>query len=180
MDKLQPHIFLMPAIALTLVIIFYIILLKRLPNKTVFQQFVFITFLLSFLLNFAWEVIHGPLYTGFNYNISHITFCGLASVADAIMVLLIYFFLAFIYKNPLWIKHINFQRTLTLVLIGALGAILSEMRHLSIGTWSYTSSMPTLPFVHVGVSPVLQFMILPGFIFYLSYLLSKNKLKPIV
>ena len=170
----------MPVIALTLVVIFYIILIKKLTDKPFFKQFVFVTFLLSFLLNFAWEIVQAPLYKDFTYRLSHIIFCGLASVADAIMVMLIYFFLAIIYKNPLWIKHINFQRTLTLVLIGGIGAVLSEMRHLSIGTWSYTSFMPTLPFVHAGVAPVLQFMILPGLIFIVSFLLCKNKLNALI
>ena len=92
MDKLKPVMFLMPVIALTLVVIFYIILIKKLTDKTFFQQFVFITFLLSFLLNFAWEIVQAPLYKDFTYRLSHIIFCGLASVADAIMVMLIYFF----------------------------------------------------------------------------------------
>ena len=174
MDKLQPYIFLMPVVALTLSVIFYSILLKKLANKTVFQQFVFIAFLFSFLLNLAWELIQAPLYNGFTFSVSHITFCGLAALADAIMVMLIYFSLAIIYKNPLWIQRFNFQRTFTLILIGGIGAILSEMRHLSIGTWSYTSSMPILPFVHAGLSPVLQFMVLPGLIFYLSFCYVKK------
>ena len=174
MDKLQPAIFLIPIIALTLVVIFYFILLKKSSDKIFFQQFVFFTFLLSLVLNFAWEVLQGSLYNGFDFTISHIAFCGLASIADAIMVMLIYFSFAIIYKNSLWIKHINFQQIIMLVLVGGIGAILSEMRHLSIGTWSYTSSMPIVPFVHAGLSPVLQFMVLPGLIFYLSFCYVKK------
>lgn len=170
MFKLQPLIFLFPVIAFTLVIVFYIILLKKLLYKTIFKQFVLIAFLLAFIFNFIWELIQGPMYTGFTYSISHITFCGLASVADAIMVMLIYFVLAMIYKEPLWIKHFTLPRILTLILIGGIGAILSEMRHLSLGNWFYASSMPILPLVRVGVSPVLQFMFLPVLIFYLSFL----------
>ncbi len=172
--------FLMPVIALTLVVIFYFILIKEISDKTFFQQFVFVTFLLSFILNFAWEVLQGPLYNGFTFSLSHISFCGLASVADAIMVVLIYFSLAIIKKNPLWIKHINFQQTLIFILVGGTGAILSEMRHLSLGNWSYAPSMPLLPFVHVGLSPVLQFMILPFLIFFLSFLVCKNKVKQLI
>ena len=86
------------------------------------------------------------------------------------MVLLIYFILAINYEDPLWIKHINLQRTLILILIGGIGAIFAEMRHLSLGNWAYGPSMPILPFVNAGISPVLQFMLLPGLIFmYLLY-----------
>ncbi|MCY7423199.1 MAG: hypothetical protein LH478_15810, partial [Chitinophagaceae bacterium] len=110
------------------------------------------------------------------YSLSHIAFCGLASVADAIMVILIYFVLAIIYKDPLWIKHINLQRTLILILIGGIGAILAEMRHLSQGNWAYAPSMPMLPFVHAGLSPVLQFMLLPILVYYISFSILKNRL----
>ena len=103
MKTLQPLIFLIPVIALILVALFYFIILKKATDKTLFQRSTFITLLLAFILNFAWEVIQGPLYKGFTYSISHIAFCGLASLADAIMVILIYFVLAIIYKDPLWI-----------------------------------------------------------------------------
>ena len=126
-------------------------------------------------VNLAWEIIQGPLYKGFTYSKSHIVFCGLASLADAVMVILIYFLLAIIYKDPLWINHINLKRILILILIGGIGAILAEMYHLSLGNWSYASSMPILSFVNAGLSPVLQFMFLPVLIFYLSLLRCENK-----
>ena len=175
MKTLQPQIFLIPVIALILVIVFYNILLKKATGKTLFKRFTFIVLLVAFILNIAWEIIQGPLYKGFTYSIAHITFCGLASIADAIMVLLIYFAFAIIYKDPLWIKHITLQRTIILILVGAIGAILAEMRHLSLGNWSYASSMPVLPFVKAGLSPVFQFMLLPFLIFYLSFLLLVNR-----
>ena len=170
MKTLPPLIFLIPVVALILVLIFYFIILIKASDKTLFERFTFTTLLLAFILNFAWEIIQGPLYIGFTYSISHIVFCGLAFVADDIMVLLIYFILAINYEDPLWIKHINLQRTLILILIGGIGAIFAEMRHLSLGNWAYGPSMPILPFVNAGISPVLQFMLLPGLIFmYLLY-----------
>jgi hypothetical protein len=174
MKNLQPIIFLIPVVALILAGVFYFILLKKITDKVFFKEFVFITILVAFILNFVWEIIQGPLYKSFTYSLSHIAFCSLASVADAIMVLLIYFVLAIIYKDPLWIKYINLQRTLILILIGGIGAILAEMRHLSLGNWAYAPSMPILPFVYAGLSPVLQFMLLPGLIFYVSSKLFKK------
>ena len=41
------------------------------------------------------------------YSKSHIAFCALASVTDAIMGLLPYIVFAIIYKQPFWIKHLN-------------------------------------------------------------------------
>ena len=55
------------------------------------------------------------------------------------------------------------------MLIGAAGAVLSEKRHLIIGSWAYDQSMPIVPFVKVGISPLLQFFLLPVVIYFLSY-----------
>jgi len=96
--------------------------------------------LLAFALNFVWEIIHLPLYKNNVYDALHIALCALASVTDAIMVLLIYFSLALIYKNTFWIKDINIQRAMILILIGGIGAVLAEMRHVSQGYWTYATS----------------------------------------
>ncbi len=123
----------------------------------------------AFLLNFAWELIQIPLYKNPAYDTRHIAFCALASLADVLMVLLLYFGLAFIFKEPFWIQDLKSTRVLLLVSIGGVGAVLSEIRHLSLGSWGYDNSMPLIPVVNVGIAPVLQFMILPLLIYFLSY-----------
>lgn len=168
--------FIVPVIAVLLIIVLYFILLKREPDKIVFKKFVLNTGIVSFILNFAWELIQMPLYKNKVYDVQHIYFCALATVADTIMVLLIYFSFALIYKNAFWIKNINIQKALLLMLTGGVGAILAEMKHLAEGNWAYASSMPVLPFVNAGLSPVLQFMLLPLLIYYVSFLfLSRVK-----
>jgi hypothetical protein len=110
-----------------------------------------------------------PLFRGMVFNIENILFCALASVADAIMTLLLYFGFAFIYDKPSWVKNMTPSRIISLIIVGGIGAILAEIRHTSLGNWAYTESMPLLPFVNVGLSPVLQFMVLPAIIYYLSF-----------
>ncbi len=163
----------MPVIALILVVILYFILLKRVGNKAAFTRFVLITTILAFVLNFAWEMIQMPLYKNNVYDVLHISFCALASVADVTMVLLLYFSFALVYKNAFWIKDINIQRAMLLILTGGIGAILAEMKHLSKADWAYSSSMPTIPLVNAGISPVLQFMLLPFLIYQVSFLLPR-------
>jgi signal transduction histidine kinase len=176
MNKLTPLIFLIPVIALILVVLLFIYLLKKVDDKKTFKRFSFIVLILAFLLNFAWEVAQLPLYKNASYDMQHIVFCALASVADAIMVLLIYFSLAVIYKHPLWIQNFKWQRIITAVLIGGIGAVLAEIRHKSQGNWAYADSMPIIPVVDAGLSPVLQFVILPTSIYLLSfYFLIKRR-----
>ncbi|MEO7312721.1 MAG: hypothetical protein ABIX01_20220 [Chitinophagaceae bacterium] len=175
MKNLSPAIFIVPLTALTLLVIGYFNLLKKVIKKAAFKRFVLITTVLAFVLNIVWEFVQMPLYRDAAFDAQHIAFCLLASVADAIMVLLLYFVFAIIYKQPFWIKYLNILRAFMLVVIGGIGAILAEMRHLSQGNWAYDSSMPILPFVNVGLSPLLQFMLLPVIIYYVSfYFLKKN------
>ena len=91
MNKLPIVIFLMPVIALILVVVFYFILLKGTTHKVAFKKFVFNTTILAFILNFVWETAQLPLYKNNVYDLIHVSFCALASVADVIMVHLIYF-----------------------------------------------------------------------------------------
>lgn len=169
MNNLKPIMFVVPVIALTLVSILYFYLLKQSTHKKTFKLFAFRVAILAFLLNFAWELIQMPLYQGSSYSISFIGFYALASVADAIMVLLLYFGFALILKNMFWIEFLNTQQIIVVILTGGIGAVLSEMRHLSLGSWVYDDSMPIIPYVNVGISPVLQFMILPLLTYFLSF-----------
>lgn len=174
MDNLNPLIFLTPVIALILAVLLFIHLVKARDDNVVFKCFVLITLVLAFIFNFAWELLQMPLYKDAPYTFTHIAFCALASVADAIMVLLIYLFFGVIYKNTLWVKDLKLPRILTLILCGAIGAIIAETRHVSAGNWTYDNSMPIIPIIEVGLSPVLQFMLLPLLIYYLSYKKSKK------
>lgn len=60
------------------------------------------------------------------------------------------------------------------MIVGALGAIAAEMRQVSSGNWAYDESMPLLPIVDVGLAPLLQFMLLPALIYYLSFKITKS------
>lgn len=160
----------MPAIALILVVALYVFFNKKTLNKSAFKKFILLVTIQAFLLNFTWEVVQGPLYESFSEDIRHIAFCALAAVADAIMVLLLYLGFALVYnKNPFWIQNSTTLRIAIVVLAGGIGAILTEMRHLYEGNWAYAESMPIIPIVNVGISPVLQFMVLPVLIYYLSF-----------
>ena len=169
MRSLSLSIIIIPAIAILLDLLLYFFSLRHITEKKIFRRFVITTILLAFLFNVAWEFLQIPLYKEGVYTWQHILFCVLASVADVVMVMLIYFGFAWIYKNALWIKNLNTKKVIFLSLTGGIGAVLAEIRHLSIGTWSYADAMPLIPFVHVGLSPVLQFMILPILIYGLSF-----------
>ena len=171
---MKPIIFLIPVIALLIVITLYILLLKKVADKKIFKGFFLIMAVISFILNEVWELLQMPLYEQPIYKMGHIAFCTLGALADMIMVLLLYVCFGFIYKNAFWICQSNWVKIFVVMLTGAIGAVFSEKRHLLIGSWSYDQSMPIVPFVNVGLSPVLQFLLLPVIIYFLSlYIISK-------
>jgi hypothetical protein len=176
MNSIKPIIFLLPVIALIVTGILFFTLIKKAAHKQIFKKYIFTVIVVSFLLNLAWELIQLPLYKNADYNFNHIAFCTLATVADALMVLLLYLVFASILKNIFWIQNIKLQQMAIVVLVGGAGAVLSEMRHLSLGSWAYSDSMPLIPYINVGISPVFQFMLLPLLIYKLSFYAQKNKI----
>ena len=64
------------------------------------------------------------------------------------------------------------------MVVGGTGAVVSEMAHLATGNWAYTASMPLIPVIGVGVTPVLQFTVLPVLIYGLSSYLTALKTVP--
>ena len=176
MEELSLGIFVVPTIALTLVILGYLYLAKQVKDRGEYRRFVFAVAVTSFALNFVWELAQGPLYEGFKYDLKHISFCALASVADMLMVFILLFAFGLIYnKDVYWIRQMDSSVTVSLISIGGAGAILGEIGHTMRGDWSYSSNMPLLPMVNVGLLPFLQFTILPWLIFLICRKFIKEK-----
>lgn len=147
------NMFVTPAISLIAIVLLYIYFHKKAHSKPLFRRFVGAAAGLSFLLNYAWEIGHCPLYTVCAYDLPHFLFLALASLADVIMVGLLYFGFALIYRNGLWITHLTASRVFWLMLAGGVGATVSEIAHLSVGNWVYTDRMPIIPGIEAGFHP---------------------------
>lgn len=166
--NLNVNLFITPLITLSLVLWGYFYFKKKVGNRSAYHKYLGWVGALSFLFNWGWEIAQGPLYEGFEFDLAHISFCGLASIADMLMVYILLFGFGLIYKDVYWIKKLTATRILWLVLAGFIGAILAEIRHTAAGNWSYAEAMPLLPIVQAGLSPVLQFAILPTLVFLLT------------
>ena len=76
MNDLKPAIFLVPVVAFIQVIVFYVFLSKKVSSKTEFKRFTLLAIILAFILNFAWELIQGPLYKNCTYCYTSCPFLG--------------------------------------------------------------------------------------------------------
>ena len=179
MTTLTPGMFVVPTIALTVTGVLYAYFAKKAPDRSAFKRFVGFALMLAFVLNFSWELSHCPLYEGCGYDPPHVAFLALASLADAIMAALLYLGLALVYQDGLWVRQMTWVRAFWLVILGGAGAALTEVVHLAVGSWVYTDRMPLIPGLGVGLSPVLQFAVLPLLIYSLSFYLTVPKSSPV-
>ncbi len=175
MNHLSVSILIIPLIALLLAVAGYIILHKQATDKAAFNRLTVAIIGISLLLNFAWEMLQMPFFKGMDLNWRATVFCAVASVADTLMVMLLYLGFAIIYKESFWVKQMSWQRILLLILVGFIGAVLAELKHTSAGDWSYSNYMPVLPVLGVGIVPLLQFMVLPAIIYFLSFKIIRHE-----
>jgi hypothetical protein len=109
-------------------------------------------FIISFILNFIWENLHSFLYLG--YKGGEITEFILlrATLGDAVMITLIS--LPFTFLN-------SFKKyTWAIIPIGIIIAVSIEWYALGTDRWAYNEYMPIVPYLEVGLTPLLQLGIL--------------------
>lgn len=174
MKELTGDMFIVPTIALMVAIGLFIYFYNRIIDKRIYIRFLMGIVIISFLLNSIWELAHSPLYLWHQYDFKHVSICVLASLADTVIVLILIFLFGLVFKNVFWVNHLTISRTIVLALVGAIGAIIGEMWHTSKGDWAYADYMPLIPWLGVGVSPVLQFTILPLIIFVVNKKVFKS------
>lgn len=174
MKGLTSDMFIVPTIALMIVVGLFIFFYKRTGDKRIYIRLLLGIVFISFLLNSIWELVHSPLYRWHQYDFQHVSICILASLADTVMVLMLIFLFGLAFKNVFWVNHLTGVRIIVLALVGAIGATAGEMWHTSKGDWAYADYMPLIPWLGVGVSPVLQFTILPLIIFVVNKKVLKS------
>lgn len=94
--------------------------------------------------------------------------CLRATLGDVIIILFFYTIISSIRRDKFWILHIRFLDLVLLVLLGFVWAAIIEKWALSTGRWQYTEAMPIVPFLQVGLVPVIQMILLPWVSFYLT------------
>lgn len=125
-------------------------------------------FAVAFALNLVWENAHMPLYKNFSGDSSPLARFLRSlydSFMDAVTILSLYAVLSVVLQLKLtWPFHASFvQHTLLVFASGALATVI-ERRALKTGRWQYTERMPIVPYLRVGLSPLVQLMILPSLV----------------
>lgn len=130
-------------------------------------------FFISVIINFVWEMAQMPFYNNYHFNLENSLFCFIASLGDAIMILIIFLTGKIVFKNYSWIDNLNIYKILFTLIAGLILAIFVELAGLRLDLWNYSNFMPKIKFLSIGILPVLQMLILPLGVFQLIKL-KKN------
>ncbi|UCF96547.1 MAG: hypothetical protein JSV89_15400 [Spirochaetaceae bacterium] len=120
----------------------------------------------AFIINYVWEMLQMPFYERMSFaDPASYLQCVQASFGDANIIIAIFGLGLFMFRNWEWPKPLTLWKLAYLAVIGGSIAVSIELFALKAGKWRYSSLMPLLPLVRVGLIPFLQLLILP----YLSY-----------
>jgi predicted membrane protein len=114
----------------------------------------------SLLLHGVWEYMHIPMYTGYESLASYPTIVVFAIAGDVLYTVISVALVGLFKKRHDWFVEAHPFDFLGLAVVGGFIALEVEYRALFLNRWEYLASMPILPIFAVGLSPVLQMLIL--------------------
>ncbi len=123
----------------------------------------------SFLLNFAWEVLQTPFFLDISGKINTIIWYRFQCTLGDVMISLGSFWLvALISKTRTWFLNLTKARLLLFVAFGVSYTIFSEIKNVSLNKlWAYSDFMPVIPYIDVGIIPIIQWIILPPLLVFI-------------
>ena len=145
--------------------------MKHLAALTWLPEFNVVVFAL--LLNYPWEFLQAPLFdrmAAAPHRQATIA-CSLATVGDAMIMLVAYWIVSAFSVDRGWIVVPRAAQIALFVAVGATVTVVIErlvLEGLWIHEWRYSASMPVLPGIGVGLSPVLQWLLLPPLVIWFS------------
>jgi hypothetical protein len=122
----------------------------------------------AFLLNFVWEVLQTPFFIDISSDINTIVWFRLHCTFGDVMISLGCFWLvALIFKSRVWLLHPNKLNVFLFTAFGIGYTIFSEIKSVTIKDfWGYSDLMPVIPFIGVGVVPLIQWIVIPPLIVF--------------
>ncbi len=135
-----------------------------------------IIFSISFLLNIIWETAHQSLYISsspmpplFGFILYQCAF------RDALLIVLIYWIICLGTHDWVWISDLK-KNAFFVIFLGLLISIIIELQNVYVvQDWSYSAAMPLLPFIPVGISPVVQLIVTPLLTFFATQAFYRSK-----
>lgn len=131
--------------------------ISRPPLKTFFAAFIVV----AFFLNWLWEYVQMPAYAAPARSWSSTALAHVVpSLGDVAITLGIYGIAALAAGRVDWAASGKWNVYAAAALLGGASATAYEWKALGAGWWSYSELMPVVPFLGVGLWPLLQLTLL--------------------
>jgi hypothetical protein len=118
----------------------------------------------AFLLNYPWEFLQVPFFAGMA-EATHwdaVLFCSRAAAGDVVIMLVAFWSVALATRSREWIRRPTRMHVIAFAGVGVVITLLFEWIATDIlNRWQYSTLMPTLPVIGTGLTPVLQWILLP-------------------
>lgn len=132
-------------------------------------------FLTSVPLHYLWEVAQMPLYVESGSWLQFALHCIVPSLGDGLIMLMILCTGILVFRSGDWFIQPGPAGYAVMLIAGLLISVIVEWGAVYVlGRWRYTASMPLLPGLGIGLSPVLQMLFLPPIAFRLTACLLKR------
>ncbi|MFK5980390.1 MAG: hypothetical protein QM488_16040 [Rhizobiaceae bacterium] len=140
--------------------------MNKLVDSVEFNLVVF-----SFLLHFIWEFVQAPTYAGM-IELNHwdgIKLCMSATFGDVGFALTAYWLTSAIARSRSWVLHPSLNNLLIFLSVGIALTIGFEYYYTNISLrWTYSELMPLVPPIGTGLSPLLQWIIIPVLVLWFT------------
>lgn len=127
--------------------------------------------LFSFLLHFVWEFLHVPTYAGMA-EMTHwqgVKLCTSATIGDVGFALTAFWTASLVARTRHWMGN---QFALPVLVFLGTGIALTvgfEFYYTQVThRWAYSDLMPIVPPIGTGLSPLLQWFVIPPIVLWLS------------
>ena len=135
-------------------------------------------YVLGVLLNYPWELAQAGLFATGSHRGPIIVHCFVSALGDGLMLLLLYAVGGLILGRRDWFLRLGLRGYSYLLITGAVLAAAVEWFAVHVlQRWSYTAEMPMLPFLNIGVIPLLQMILLPPLIFHATAFLTTRRMR---
>ncbi len=125
----------------------------------------------SFLLHFIWEFIQAPTYTGM-VEMNHwdgIKLCTSATFGDVGFALTAYWITSLSSRSRWWFVNPTAWQMLLYIAVGIGLTIGFEFYYTTISLrWTYSELMPRVPPLGTGLSPLLQWLVIPPLVLWFT------------
>lgn len=123
---------------------------------------------ISFGLHLVWENLQAPLFAGYVSFGQHFLLCLWGTGGDVAITLSVWALIALLKRDAQWLRRLEWRDAITLGVIGLAVALGIEYRALALGRWGYAPSMPIIPYLQVGLLPVIQMTLFLPLTMYLT------------